>query len=198
MVKPLGKQKLDNKEYIVSTKELCEILGLSSRRIQQLAKANTLVRHSHGKYDLPGSIQAYIETLKEQHQTNEVMDYNKEKTLLTRANRMKAEMELEIIQGHVHKSEDVESVMNDMLTSFRAQMLVLPGRIAPQLLGVTKLEVIKTEMKEAIYEALQELADYDPDVFYNKDVIKIDDKSEEVSNKNKKGTKKNGRNPTES
>lgn len=188
-------EKLKDEENImmVSTQQLCEILGMSARRIQQLAKENAIVRVAHGKYDLPSSIQAYIESIKEQSQSDEEMDYNKEKTLLTRANRKKAEMELKIIQGEVHRSEDVENVMNDMLTSFRAQMLVIPGKAAPQLLGVSEIESIKKTLKDMIYESLQELSDYDPTTFYGKEVIEVEGKSEGKNNKNKKKSKKNDR-----
>lgn len=199
-MKSLKDKEQKNKIISASTKEISEILGLSSRRIQQLAKENVLARVKHGKYDLPHSIQAYIEYLKEQNKTVEQMDFNQEKTLLTRANRMKAEMELKIMKGEVHRSEDIEKVMNDMLSSFRAQMLVIPGKVAPQILGKEDLEIIKDIIKKYIYESLQELSEYNPDIFYakSKDKIISDEEDEEENSEEleriaaKKGSKKNG------
>lgn len=163
------KNKVLSKDiYTVSTKEICEILGLSERRIQQLAKEEILIRISHGKYDLPTSIQKYIDYIKEQSKTGEELDKVTEETLLVRVRRQKAEIELDIMQGNVHLSEDVEKVMNDMLSSFRAQVLVIPGKAAPQLIGMTEIEPIKAILKNYIHEALQEMSEYDPAAFYNK------------------------------
>lgn len=189
---------LEEKDYIITTKELSEILSLTPRRIQQLTKEGALVRTTRGKYDLPSSIQAYIEYSNEV--PDEKLNKTEEEALWTRARRQKAELELNIMQGYVHRSEDVESVMNDMLASFRAQMLVIPGKAAPQLLSMTDVEVIKSIIKKYIYEALQELSDYDPDVFYAKsrDKLSVDNDRESLeekgaeSTKAEKGPRKNG------
>jgi phage terminase Nu1 subunit (DNA packaging protein) len=50
----------NGKAYVVTTAEICGILGLSARRIQQLAKEGALVRSSHDKFDLPASIKSYL------------------------------------------------------------------------------------------------------------------------------------------
>ncbi|WP_121614778.1 hypothetical protein [Virgibacillus halodenitrificans] len=185
-------------EYTVTTKELSEILNLSPRRIQQLTKESALVRSARGKYDLPSSIQAYIEYMNEV--PDEELDKVEEETLWTRARRQKAELELKIMQGEVHRSEDVESVMNDMLGAFRSQLLVIPGKVAPQLIAETDVEVIKDTVKKYVYEAMQELADYDPHVFYakSKDRLSIDGEIKEIDGGEKeekagKGPRNNGR-----
>lgn len=193
--KPLSDKGTTENKYVVTTKEMSEILNLSPRRIQQLTKEGALVRVAHGKYDLPSSIQAYIEYLNDTPE--EELDKTREEALWTRARRKKAELELQIMRGEVHRSEDVEAVMNDMLASFRAQMLVIPGKVAPQLVAMTDAEVIKNTVKSYIYEALQELSDYDPDVFYakSKDKLSISDTDGEIGGDNKraeKGPQKNG------
>lgn len=189
---PLANRDLKRNIVTVSTKEICEILGLSDRRIQQLAKEEILVRVSHGKYDLPTSIQNYIEYIKEQSKTGEELNKVAEETLLVRVRRQKAELELDIMQGKVHLSEDVEKVMNDMLSSFRAQLLVIPGKAAPRLVGQTEIEPIKAMLKNYIFEALQELSEYDPTVFYDKSKIVVEEMSEEKNSIDEKGPKENG------
>jgi phage terminase Nu1 subunit (DNA packaging protein) len=201
-VKSLSDKGLGENTLTVGAKEFGEILGLSTRRIQQLAKDGIIIRVSQGKYDLPMSIQKYIDTIKDQSQSAEELDLNREKTLLTRANRQKAEMELKIMRGELHRSEDVESVMNSMLSSFRAQMLVLPGKVAPLVLGQKKIEVVKNTIKKYVYEALQELSDYDPNIFYakSKDKLSIDankeEQPEEKEDKAEKGPRNNGKRKT--
>lgn len=180
VVNPLENKDINKNVFIVSTKEICEILGLSDRRIQQLAKEDILVRVSHGKYDLPGSIQNYINYIKEQSKTGEELNKVEEETLLVRVRRQKAEIELDIMQGNVHLSEDVEKVMSDMLSSFRAQLLVIPGKASPQLMGMNEIEPIKAILKNYIHEALQEMSEYDPTAFYNKTNITVEEETSDT------------------
>lgn len=45
----------------VSTADLAEVLGVSERRVQQLASAGVLRRQRHGEWVLPESVQAFVE-----------------------------------------------------------------------------------------------------------------------------------------
>jgi phage terminase Nu1 subunit (DNA packaging protein) len=180
-VKPLSDKDLKGKTVVVSTAEISEILGLSDRRIRQLEKEGALVKIRRGKYDLKASVQRYIEYIKEQaEKTEEELDLTREKTLLTRANRQKVELELQIMRGELHRSEDVRRVMNNMLGAFRARVLAIPSKTAPQLLAQTDLAVVQDIIKKEVYEALQELSEYDPHVFYaqSKDKLAIDTEEE--------------------
>jgi len=169
-------------EYLVSTKELSEILGLSSRRIQQLAKEGALIRADRGKYDLTSSIQSYLEYMMDRDKSDGELDKTTEEALWTRARRKKTELDLQIMQGELHRSDDVKLVMNDMLGSFRARLLGLPTKIAPQLIKKDEIPVIKQILKEAVLEVLDELSDYDPHVFYekSKDKMYLGDEQEEI------------------
>ena len=202
MVKPLSDKDSKGKTVVVSTAEISEILGLSDRRIRQLEKEDALVKISRGKYDLKASVQRYIEYIKEQAQkTEEELDLTKEKTLLTRANRQKVELELQIMRGELHRSEDVRRVMNNMLAAFRARVLAIPSKTAPRLLAQTDLAVVQDIIKKEVYEALQELSEYDPHVFYaqSKDKLAIDmdeteeEGSEEADEVTEKEPRRNGR-----
>ncbi|MGO4890303.1 hypothetical protein ACJ2A9_21350 [Anaerobacillus sp. MEB173] len=168
---------LEEKNYIVTTKEISEILSLSTRRIQQLANENALVKSSRGKFDLPASIIAYIDYLVEKEKPDEELDKYEEEAKWTRARRQKTELELQIMKGELHRSEDVKRVMNDMLGAFRARLLSLPSKTSPQILGKTDIPAIKEILKDAVYEAMNELSDYDPHVFYDysKDKLYLDD-----------------------
>lgn len=183
-MKLLSNQGLKKKTIEVSTSEIAEIFGLSDRRIRQLEKEEALVKISRGKYDLKASVQRYIAFIKEQaEKTEEELDLTKEKTLLTRANRQKVELELQIMRGELHRSEDVRRVMNNMLSAFRARVLAIPSKISPRLLAQTDLAVVQDIIKKEVYEALQELSEYDPHVFYaqSKDKLAIDTDVEEES-----------------
>jgi len=153
--------------YLVSTAEICEIMGLSSRRIQQLVEENAVVRVAHGKYDLVASFRAYLEYEKEKIISDDKdLDKLREETLWTRARRKKTEAELGIITGKLHRAEDVENIMNAMMMSFRSQLLSFASRLAPKVQGKKDLIEIQELVKDEVEDLMNELKDYDPDVFY--------------------------------
>ena len=171
----------ENKKRIYTTSELAEVMGLSGRRIRQLEKEGVFPKVARGRWDIAQVMQGYVSCIKAQAaKSGEELDLTQERTLLTRANRKKAELELQIMKGELHRSEDVEWVMNDMLGAFRARCLTIPSKTAPRLQGQTELAVIQNIIKKEIYEALLELSDYDPEVFYkqSKDTLVLENKEE--------------------
>lgn len=183
-MKPLTNKNLCEKNFVVTTKEISEILGLSDRRIRQLESDGALVKIAHGKFDLPASIQTYIKFQVEKESPDNDINKSEEEALWTRARRQKTELELRIMKGELHRSDDVERVMNDMLGAFKARLLSLPSKFSPQILGKTEIPAIKEVLKTAVYEALNELSDYDPDVFYDysKDKLFLEESEEELEN----------------
>lgn len=178
---PLSHKDSKQKNWIVTTKEISEILGLSDRRIRQLEAEGALVKIAHGKFDLPASIRSYIDFLNDKNSDEEELNKTVEEALWTRARRQKAELELQIMRGELHRSKDVKRVMNNMLSAFRARILSIPSKTASQLVGQTEIPIIKNILKDTLYEALTELSDYDPHVFYaeSKDKISLDEDLED-------------------
>lgn len=179
----MARKDSEKNAYTVTTAEISEIFGISTRRVQQLAKDGVFVRVGHGQFDLPASINAYIEYRLDDTKEEGMLDKTTEEAKWTRARRQKTELELQIMRGDLHRSEDVKRVMNDMLGSFRARTLSIPSKIAPQLVGLTEIPPIKELLKRGVYEALEELSDYDPMVFYDisKDKMLLEDEDEVTS-----------------
>ena len=159
----------------VSQKEFSEILGVTTARIRQLDKEDAFEKVGRCKYHLAKSIQKYIDfqITKAVGNLEEDMNKLKEDTLWTRARRKKSELEYQIMSGELHRSIDVEEVMNNMLTSFRSQLLAFPSKNAPKLVMQKEVTLIQELLKTSIYELMEELADYDPDIFYEKSRDKI-------------------------
>lgn len=59
-MRALASKDLDDFDWIVSSKVISKLLGVSDARIRQLTKENAVVRAGHGKYDLLKSIKAYV------------------------------------------------------------------------------------------------------------------------------------------
>lgn len=160
--------KTPQSEMTFSTAQLSEILGLTPRRVQQLAEDGVLVKAARGKYKAVESIQNYIQTLQDQSGRDGEIDYFKERAYHEKAKREKAELELAVMRGEIHRSEDVKGVMNDMVAAFRSRILSIPSKLAPQLVGRTDLPLIQDLLSREAHEALSELANYDPAAFYKR------------------------------
>ncbi|MDR7318903.1 hypothetical protein [Brevibacillus nitrificans] len=154
-------------EMAFSTQEMAELLELSPRRIQQLAKEGILISHSRGKYVAVESIRNFIRySVEKEGPSDEDVDYWNEKALHERAKRQKTELALAVMKGEMHRSEDVKMVMNDMLAAFRSRILAMPSKLAPQLLNMSEMPVVLETLTKEAYEALTELSEYDPQKFY--------------------------------
>lgn len=168
---------------VVSTSVIADITGLTQRRVRQLAEEKVMEKTANGRYELVPVIRKYIMHLRAGTDTKQgrskkeqvKVDLESEKALHERAKREKAELALAEMRGKMHQAEDVERVMNDMLGAFRAKLLGMPSKIAPVLIARNEIAVIQELLQKEIYEALQELAEYDPAAFYSDKFIDRDD-----------------------
>lgn len=152
-------------ETEILTSDLAAIVGKSSRRIRQLTAEGTLKQSNRGKFILGDAVQQFIEHVEGGRKEDDKPRLIDEKTEHERIKKEKAALELAELQGKLHKSEDVEAVMNDMLGAFRQRIRAIPMRLAPELVAEGDLNVIKGKIAAALDEALAELADYDPELF---------------------------------
>ena len=157
-----------------STTIVAKLLGLTTRRIQQLTSDGVLEKAldvdgkgMKGKYNLADTVQGYIKYLQRYHIEGGGVDgeIQNEKLLRLKSAREADEMKLAQLKGEMHYGSDVEQVMTDMLTSVRARLLSIPNRLAPRLLNKTNTALVQSILKESINEALVELSDYSPDMF---------------------------------
>ena len=154
-------------EEIILTHELATIFGCSPRWINQLTTNGLLTQAERGRYQLGSAIREYIAAIKQQAEEKDEEETNlrDEQTMLTRANRKMAELDLAVMNGKLHRSEDVQNIMNEMLTSFRSRLLAIPARISPEVAAATDAMVVQQMIKGEIYDALSELSEYDPAKF---------------------------------
>ncbi|QQE75708.1 hypothetical protein KDJ56_07155 [Brevibacillus composti] len=146
---------------VVSTSDMAEILGVSTRWIQQLTKDGILIQESRGKFHLPENIQRYIRYVENMHEDGgQKIDYNKEKALHERAKRKIAEMDLAEKEQLLIQVSEVEKVLEKMVGLFKARCLTIPAKVSPLVQYETELPVIVGLLKKEINEALQELSDH--------------------------------------
>lgn len=143
------------------TAELSRLIGITQRRINQLAEDKIITRQPEGDFILPEAIAEFYSF---KFQNEEAVDYMAEKAKHEAAKRQLAEIELAKRRNEVHEAEDVEAVMTDMLVNLRSQLLGIPTKMAPILANRDQGFVDKA-LTDEIQSRLAELSEYNPTVF---------------------------------
>ena len=141
----------------VSAGELAEYLGISARRVQQLAKEG-MPRIGRGEYPLREAVRYYVEYLHRLLDENQNETIITEKIRLTRAKAKKAELEAEKAGGAVLDVEKVRHEVMVLAVALKEAFLSLPGRLAPALSGLETGEV-KQKITEEITDTLNKVAE---------------------------------------
>lgn len=92
----------------------------------------------------------------------QVYDYEAERARLTNKQAEKAQLELQVLRGELIPATRVEEEQGAMVTAFRTRCLSIPIKAAPVLVNREDPAAIEGYLRELIYEALNELADFDP------------------------------------
>lgn len=174
------KKIMDAGELIVSTKVVADILDVTPRRVGQLCEEGILEKVKNGSFKLVPTIRNYIRFLKTKNDVASVTgdveeEYNREHMLLEKAKREKAELEVSLMKGTVHASEDVEREMTKMLSAFRSRVLSIPSKVAPRVGAVDDITTIEGMLRDEVYNALKELSEYDPKTFKHESYIEINE-----------------------
>lgn len=90
--------------------------------------------------------------------------YDEARTRKINAEAEIAELELQRIKATMCFTADVVKAWESVLHACRAKLLAIPTKMAPVVAGTSDTAVIKDRIEEAIREALQELANYNPSV----------------------------------
>lgn len=167
----------------VSVGAMAKIFGLSERRIRQMAEEGIVVRVSKGRYKLVDSFKNYTLALKlaaegvNMDNPDGEIDIDEEKALHERIKRHISELKLQVMKGDLHKAEDVERVMMDMLASFKTRLMNIPSKVAP-VLENRDAAYIKDHLTKEIIEVLNELKDYNPKDFYSDEYVEGEEDAE--------------------
>lgn len=174
-------KKIESIESLtVSAAVLADLLGVSERRVRQLASEGIFTRVAKGRYNLPDSIKTYLNMIKMEKdimntQAPGELDLDQERAIKVRVERHQAEIKLALMRGEIHKSSDVEQVMTDMLISFKTRLLNIPPKLSPILAEKSDKVVVQDILSNEILEVLCELKDYNAEDFYSKEYIDYDE-----------------------
>lgn len=164
---------------LISRREFAKRVGVSDTAVRKALKEGR-ISLTDGKLDYESALEEWNQTrgpgnnnrfgdLDDDGSEDEAeggISYFLERALLTRAQRIKTEMEVMAMRGELHYAEDVEAVTNSMISAFRARALAIPSKAALLLRGKTSLSEIQEILTRHIHECLEELSAYDPDKIY--------------------------------
>ncbi|MBO5155283.1 MAG: hypothetical protein J6C00_13165 [Eubacterium sp.] len=174
-------KETDVSTLICSAGVLADMLGIKQTTVRHLASSGVMPRVTNGRYKMRDCVHNYVMQLRIQSKNPESGSNGEKPELRDMQARHEAiklqmsDMQLKLMQGKLHKSEDVEKVMTNMLASMRAKLLSLPSRVAPRVAETSDPTEVMTILQADIYDALHELSEYTPEMFYGEDLMLDDD-----------------------
>jgi phage terminase Nu1 subunit (DNA packaging protein) len=156
---------------------IAKLFGVSVRRVQQLTQEgiiSTIKVGNANRYDLLPTIQRYIKHLQEKAAGREPKkdDGSESRKLKAEADLKEskagmAALELKELEGKMHRSEDVEAVMTDLVFAIRSMIMALPGRLAVDVIHAGTAAEASEIIKQECHGILSELANYryDPEEY---------------------------------
>lgn len=165
----MAKEKFNS---IVGTTVVAKLIGLSTRRVQQLVADDILSvskENKNLKFDLMVVIPEYLAYKEEEYKENsletEIANQEKrrakaEADLKTHKAKM-AKLELQEMEGEMHRSCDVEEMTSQLVYAVKNRLLSLPGRLAIDLARIDEPAQISAVIQSQIYEILEDLSNYE-------------------------------------
>ena len=147
----------------VAADVLANCLGITPRRVQLLAKQGAVVKLRRGVYDLEKSVQSYItyklESLEESQEQKSLDEIRADHE---RWKMRKTQLAVQLLEGKLHRAEDVERAWTQSAAAVRSRLLGIPVKAAPQVAGMEDTGEIQQVLQREVAEALNEIAGYDP------------------------------------
>ena len=164
-----------SKEKLVDAGTLAQLFGYQDiSRIDQLVRSHvitpTMVRENGDsgrmvrRYDLIPVTHEFIQYLrslaeKKQSGSEDAAAAAEADLRFKQARAEKIELEIEELRGQMHRQEDVEFVVSDMIAKLRAGILALPGQLAVDCAEAKTPTETAALIKAAVDKFLNETAD---------------------------------------
>lgn len=136
---------------IVTTDELAELLGISTRNVNMLTNRGVLKKNASGRFDTRAALRDYCEYAR-RSRGNPALDA--EKLRLTREQADKIELQNATARRELIPAAEVEREWTAVLRDIRAALLALPSRIGQRLphLPPRDIEAIDREIRDVLTE----------------------------------------------
>ena len=135
----------------ISLTAISQLLKLTERRIQQLAKDGIIPKADRGEYDMIPVVHAYIDYLKAKIGG----EFNAEDLAINRNRLLKAQADLAEIEkqkqeGELITKDEVKKNWLNLLSVLKTKLLSMPNKLAPVVLTYKNVnEIIKKNLKKS-------------------------------------------------
>ena len=142
---------------------ICRVLGIKKSELNAMIRTGAIRSGitPGGLFKLEETAREIIATYGKHGQESEIPDYATERARLMRAKRKSEEYDLGLKRGDLHKTEDIEEALSQVLVSFKAKISAIPSRAAPQVAKMESSADVFDFLKKLTDEALEELSDFD-------------------------------------
>ena len=180
---------LIKENQIIKATELAKLLGITDRHLRNLANEKIIKKTEKGKYLFLESVHGYIEYIESKTDVDlNLKDENiKEESQWRKKDTELKGWKIKELRNQLHSANIIEKVMTISLVNLKGRLLSLSNRLAPQLIALDNLGEIQEVIQDSIIEALEELSEYNPEMFKNKNFIEEDDEEEQEEIKIGKG-----------
>lgn len=157
----MTKQDKITLETEVNTSELACVLGITGRRVRQLAEDGVLEKVSTGCFLLCKSVQSFMAGSNKRNKPTETDEAKAEAEVsLKKAKAIKAGLEAKEMLGKMHRSEDVEAFTGDLIIFMRERLSAFPGRVAVDVAEVDNPAKVAEILRSEIYKIMEEMSHY--------------------------------------
>jgi len=177
--KAVAKNTEKAKVKMVSTEELAQFVGVDVRRIQQLTQDGIIKKDKKtGMYDFVRSVHSLLQFYRMKSDSRRSSASDEMKSAKERHEMAKAKLEelkLAEKEGELHKAEDIEKIMDALLSRLRINLLAIPMALAPLVQGIDNVLEIAEKIDERIRRAMDEVADLDLEKLVEKESLSAED-----------------------
>lgn len=150
----------ERKEVLLNRVDTAHIMGVNPRTFSDWNISPVGKKGNETFYDLKQVIAYFKEREKKRGG-----GLTEQRTRLVKAQADKAERESEALEGSLIPIHIIEQVWSDQISAFRARILGIPNKAAKSLLNINKPTEMETLIREYLYEALDELSDYETEAY---------------------------------
>ncbi len=146
----------------ISITALANLTGRTWRTIRSRLQAAGVDPIGHeGRSDLFDSVPALAAIYEIDRSKVGELDLQAERAALAKAQRLRLETDAAVRLGELLRTEDVTRDVGAMISNCRSRLLAIPGHVS-QVLPTADTARVVAVVREKVYEALAELATYEP------------------------------------
>ncbi len=171
MLATARKGKIEETPGYCKAEDLANLFALTGQWINQLTRDGVLKKRdtpAGKRYNVVESTRAYVQHLRDKAAGRGDSGISADKELekfdaevrIKQAKARVAELEVDELEGKMHRSEDVAAMTEDLIYTIRGSLLALPGRLAVDVVGAESAAAAAAIIRTEVNKVMEELTRY--------------------------------------